>query len=195
MAIRNPFLTSKSSKPGKPPMSLKERFSALKNLPGFLKLIWQTSPGMTLANIFLRIVRSVIPLLTLYVAKLIIDEVIRLTQTKGNDDLDYLFTLVAIEFGLAILSDVLNRATALLDSLLGDLFSNATSIRLMNHAATLDLQQFEDATFYDKLERARRQTLSRTILMSQVLSQMQDAVTLFFLAIGLVAFNPWLIVL
>ena len=65
----------------------------------------------------------------------------------------------------------------------------------MKHAAILDLEQFEDPVFYDKLERARQQTTGRTILLSQVLSQVQDLITMGFLAAGLIFFNPWLIVL
>jgi len=65
----------------------------------------------------------------------------------------------------------------------------------MKHAANLDLEQFEDPIFYDKLERARQQTTGRTILLSQVLSQVQDLITMGFLAAGLVLFNPWLIAL
>ena len=181
--------------PDKAPLTLQERFQALKNIPAFLQLIWRTNPRMAFANIFLRLIRSAIPLGTLYLAKLIIDEAIRLAQTPGDQNSSYLLTLVALEFGLAILSDVLNRGTALLDSLLGDLFSNRTSVRLMQHAATLDMAQFEDSVFYDKLDRARRQTLSRTILMSQVLGQLQDIITMAFLSVGLIAFNPWLILL
>ena len=179
----------------KPPLSLKERVSALKNLPGFLKLIWHTSPKMAFVNILLRIIRAAIPLATLYIGKLIIDEVVHLAKTPETLELNYLFLLIGLEFGLAIISDLLNRATALLDSLLGDLFANQSSINLMEHAATLDLDQFEDATFYDKLERARRQTLSRTVLMTQVLGQAQDIITMLFLSVGLIAFNPWLILL
>jgi ATP-binding cassette subfamily B protein len=178
-----------------PRASLKERVSALRNIPAFLHLIWQTSPAMAAGNISIRIVRAAIPLAMLQVARLIIDEVVLLSQHSGQYSHSHLFTLVAIEFGLAILSDLLNRGSALLDSLLGDLLANSTSIKLMEHAASLDLDQFEDATFYDKLERARRQTLSRTILMAQVLGQLQDAITLGFLAVGLLTFNPWLIVL
>ena len=82
-----------------------------------------------------------------------------------------------------------------MDGLLGDLFSNHTSIKIMSHAATLDLDQFENSNFYDKLERARQQTIGRTILLSQVLSQVQDMVTMAILAAGLLAFNPWLFLL
>jgi ATP-binding cassette subfamily B protein len=65
----------------------------------------------------------------------------------------------------------------------------------MEHAATLDLDQFEDSEFYDKLERARQQTIGRTILLSQLLSQVQDIITMAFLLVGLMAFNAWLILL
>ncbi len=174
--------------------SFKERFSALTNLPRFFKMVWQTSPLLTLANGLLRIVRSALPVAFLYVGKLIIDQVVLLGQGSGGDTA-YLWGLVALEFGLAMLSDALGRATSLIDGLLGDLFANNTSIRIMQHAALLDLEQFEDSRFYDKLERARQQTAGRTILLAQVLSQVQDLITIGFLAAGLVVFNPWLILL
>ncbi|HEV8284390.1 MAG TPA: ABC transporter ATP-binding protein [Chitinophagaceae bacterium] len=175
-------------------VSLKERFSALGNLPRFFNLVWKTSPSLTIINALLRIIRSAIPVAILYVGKLIIDQVIQLGRGSGSDH-NYLWQLVAIEFALAILSDGLSRATTLVDSLLGDLFSNYTSIQIMQHAAILDLDQFEDSNFYDKLERARQQTIGRTILLSQVLSQVQDLITMGFLAAGLIIFNPWLILL
>ena len=150
---------------------------------------------MTIGNLLLRLIKSAIPLAMLYVGKLIIDEVIRLIDVTGERDLSYLWVLVAVELGLAISSDLINRGITLLDSLLGDLFSNRTSVMLIEHAAKLDLTQFEDATFYDKLERARRQTVTRVVLMTQVLSQVQDMVTIGFLSVGLIAFNPWLILI
>jgi ATP-binding cassette subfamily B protein len=101
------------------------------------------------------------PVTLLYVGKLIIDQVVALNNSAGN--LQELWQLVALEFALALLTDGLNRMINLTDSLLGDLFSNYTSIRIMKHAATLDLDQFEDSVFYDKLERARQQTVGRTI--------------------------------
>ena len=176
------------------PLTLKERMAALRNLPAFFKLVWQTSHWMTLVTSVLRILRSAMPLALLYVGKLIIDEVVRLNHTHVLGT-HHLWVLVATELALAVLTDALSRAITLMDSLLGDLFSNHTSIKIMEHAATLDLDQFEDSVFYDKLERARQQTVGRTILLSQVMSQVQDLITMGFLAVGLMAFNPWLIVL
>jgi ATP-binding cassette subfamily B protein len=140
-------------------------------------------------------VKSAIPVAVLYVGKLIIDQVVQVSHSKPGISHTYLWKLVIIEFLLAILSDVLNRAITLIDSLLGDLFSNHTSIKIIAHAATLDLDQFENSEFYDKMERARQQTVGRTILLSQVLGQLQDTITMGFLAAGLMTFNPWLIVL
>lgn len=174
--------------------TFKEKFDALGNLPRFFKLVWQTHKGYTILDGALRIVRSALPVSILYVGKLIIDQVVTISRTHSTDH-TFLWELVAAEFALAILSDALGRATLLVDSLLGDLFSNHTSVKIMEHAATLDLDQFEDSEFYDKLERARQQTIGRTVLLSQVFAQVQDLITMFFLAAGLMAFNPWLILL
>ncbi|MDB5285162.1 MAG: transporter ATP-binding protein [Mucilaginibacter sp.] len=186
---------SGKGKANPPKLTFKERLAALRNLPEFFKLVWQTSPWMTICSFILRIVRSALPLAILYVGKLIIDQVVFLSRSHDTQSHDRIWQLVALEFGLAILSDALSRGITLMDSLLGDLFSNSTSIRIMAHAATLDLDQFEDSVFYDKLERARQQTTGRTVLLSQIMSQVQDLITMGFLAAGLMVYNPWLILL
>lgn len=174
--------------------NIRERVQALGNLPSFLREVYQTSPALTISNTFLRLLRSAIPISILYIGKLIIDEVLHLSTDKLLT-FNYLYVLIGTEFGLMIISDLLARGIGLTDSLLGDLFANRTSIKLMEHAASLDLAQFEDATFYDKLERARQQTSGRTALLSQILAQGQDLISMGLLLVGLITFNPWLIVL
>jgi ATP-binding cassette subfamily B protein len=109
--------------PGLPPQSIRERVGALRNLRPFLKLIWQTSPTITVTVIALRIVRALLPVATLYVGALIIDAVVKLAQSPpagatleqwmASGKLDPLVTLLLLEFGLAVLSDVLGRVVAL----------------------------------------------------------------------------------
>ena len=94
-----------------------------------------------------------------------------------------------------MLADILGRVVSLIDSLLSERVSNASSVRLMEHAATLDLEDFEDAEFQDQLERARRQTSGRMTLMGQMFGQAQDIVTVASFAAGLIVYAPWLIVL
>lgn len=172
----------------------REQLQALRRIPPYLRLIWKTSPKMAAATVLLRLLQSVLPTAILYVGKLIIDEVVRLLEVRG-DDLSYLWSVVALELGLALATDLLSRGTTLLDGLLTDLISNQTSVDIMRHAATLDLYQFEDAEFYDKLERARRQTTGRSVLLGQLLAQFQSTVTLVILGVSVAAFNPWLILL
>ena len=187
-----------------PQLNLRERFSALRNIPPFLREIWATSKAMTLATIAIRLVRAFLPIAMLYLGKLIIDEAVRLialdvpldlASAWQGGQLDHLLTLLLAEFGLAILSDLLGRLTSYVDTLLSERFTNATSIRLMEHAATLDLEDFEDAELQDKLDRARRQTMGRMNLMGQLFGQAQDAITVVSFAAGLLVYAPWLIVL
>src|SRR5437773_9156353 len=103
--------------------------------------------------------------------------------------------LVGLELGIAVVGEGLARLSSLLESLLGDLFANRLSVRLMQHAGTLDLAQFEDADTYDHLERARRQTVGRIGLFAMLLATAQDLITLTSLAAVLLVQLPWLLLL
>jgi ATP-binding cassette subfamily B protein len=180
-------MRAKTSTAAAVPLTWKERIKALGNLPRFFRLVWETSPRIMLANMVLRIGRSAIPVAILYVGKLIIDQVVGLAAGPGGAG-----HLATGGGGLAQgAHGVGGHGGGFLPGLgLGEKFSNFTSIRIMEHAAGLDLDQFEDSTFYDKLERARQQTSGRTVLLSQVLGQVQDLISMAFLAVALMAFNP-----
>ena len=60
----------------------------------------------------------------------------------------------------------------------------------MEHAATLDLEDFEDANLQDKLDRARRQVAGRRSLLTQLFGQAQDMITIISFAVGLLATHP-----
>ena len=158
-----------------------------------MRLVWETQPAYTVAMIVLRFVRSGVPVATLWIGKLIIDEVITLAQHGGSTH--QLWMLVAIEMAIAAGGELLARASALVEGLLGDLFTNRISIRIMEHAATLDLHQFEDPAFYDHLERARQGTTGRIALLTQLLGMGQSVLTLASLSVALAAQAPWLLLL
>jgi len=168
-------------------------------------MVWRASPGLLLITLMLRVIRAVLPVAALWFGKLIIDEVVRLSALSdgpatlsgwaSSGEITLLAIYVGAEFALAVLSDLLSRIGGLVDSLLSERLTMSSSIRLMEHAATLDLEDFEDAEFQDKLERARRQSSGRMPLLSQLMGQIQDVLTVVTFAGGLVVFNPWLIVL
>ena len=70
--------------PSQAPTSIRERVGALRNLPPFLKLVWQTSPAVSVAVIVLRLVRALLPVATLYVGALIIDAVASSSTRRGS---------------------------------------------------------------------------------------------------------------
>src|SRR5919109_1736338 len=181
-----------------PPPTWGERLEALKHVPPLIKLVFQTHRGYTAAIPVLRVVRSFIPVAVLWIGKLIIDGVIAggaAVRAGQTPEWWHLATLVGLELGIAVVGEGLARLSSLLESLLGDLFANRLSVRLMEHAATLDLSQFEDAEIYDHLERARRQTVGRIGLFTLLLGTAQDLITLISLASVLLIQLPWLLLL
>src|SRR4030095_2341650 len=178
---------------GKERPTFRERFAALQYIPPLLKLVWETHRGYTIAMAVLRLMRSGISVAMLWVGKLIIDAVV--ASRASGPTFPRLWRLVALEIAIVTANDILSRTSSLVESLLGDLFSNHTSVRLMEHAATLDLTHFEDPAFYDHLERARRQTTGRIGLLAQLLATPQDVLMLISLGAALVVFSPWLLTL
>ncbi|HVF41162.1 MAG TPA: ABC transporter ATP-binding protein [Gemmatimonadaceae bacterium] len=176
----------------KPP-TWRERIAALRYIPPMAKLIWRTHRGFTVGMMSLRLVRAFVPVATFWVGKLILDTVIAVRD--GTASYSDLWRYVALEVAIIVSAEFLARASSLVESLLSDLFSNDMSIRLMEHASTLDLAQFEDPTFYDHMERARRQTIGRIALLTQVVSMTQEALTLLTLGGVLIAYNPLLLLL
>ncbi len=188
-----------------PPRSVRDRLGALRNLPPFLVLIWRTSPGVAGAMIGLRLVRALLPIATLFVGKLIVDEVVLLGRMPdppagapawlASGLLTRLGLLLGAELLLALAADALGRAVSLLSQLLADQFSTDTSLLLMRQTAALDLAELEDSETQDRLERARRQASGRTGLIGTVFGQVQDLVTLLSFVVGIAAYAPWLILL
>src|SRR5579875_1867905 len=165
------------SKSAEPPRTWRERFEALRNVPPLLRMVWQTSPSLSICTVLLRSITALFPLATLWVSKLIIDLVVRAIRHQPFDHV-LIWKLLILELLLAVGADTLGRFISLVDSLLGDLFTNHVSIKLMQHADSLDLVSFEDPVFYDKMERARRQTTARLGMLASVAGMAQQLLTL-----------------
>ncbi|MEJ7759759.1 MAG: ABC transporter ATP-binding protein [Gemmatimonadaceae bacterium] len=186
-------MVSRGRRMNEKPPSWRERVAALRYVVPMMRLIWRTHRGYTASMLALRLVRAFVPVATFWVGKLILDTVIGIRA--GQATYDDLWRYVAMEIAIVVTGEILARASSLIESLLSDLFSNDMSIRLMEHAATLDLAQFEDPTFYDHMERARRQTVGRIALLTQVVSMTQDGITLLTLGGVLIAYSPWMLLL
>src|SRR5262249_43327516 len=101
--------------------------------------------------------------------------------------------LVGAEFGLACLTALWLRINSFCDSVLADRFIHHTSLRVMEHASTLDLASFEDSAFYDKMDRARVQSTDRTGLIREAGRAVQEVITMLSLAATIFLFSKWIV--
>jgi ATP-binding cassette, subfamily B, bacterial len=175
-------------------MGWRERIAALRNVPAVLKIVWDSGPGVVVFGLVSRLVAATLPVLLLWVAKLIIDRVVHAVSSHQAVDPRF-WWLVAAEFVLAVLTSVIARAIDYSDSLLTDKYTRHVSIEVMNHAASLDLIAYEDPVFYDRLERARVQATDRLGMIQQIGRLIQQAITTLTLSISILVFSPWLMLL
>ncbi len=190
--MARPLLKSITDKEEK--TSVKDSFKALRTIPRFFREIYRSSPKLFFVNTLSRLINAFTPVVILWVGKMIIDEII-LQVSLEDKDFTFLWNLVIIEFCVAVLSDLLGRLINLTDGLLGDLYSNMSSEKIIRKTAELTIAQLEDPEFYDKLERARTQTNSRVDLMTNALGQAESLISMISLIAGLVYFEPILILI
>jgi ATP-binding cassette, subfamily B, bacterial len=171
-----------------------ERISALRNVPAVLKIVWDSGPWVVVFGLVSRLFSSTLPAFLLWITKLIIDSIVHAVSTHQPVRPGF-WWLVVVEFGLAVLNSILIRATDYSDSLLADKYTRYVSIRVMNHAASLDLQAYEDPVFYDRLERARVQATDRLAMIQQIGRLVQQTITTITFSISIMLFSPWLMLL
>src|ERR1700691_3768522 len=171
-----------------------ERISALRNVPAVLKIVWDSGPGVVVFGLVSRVFASLMPVGLLWITKLIIDNInyaVHAHQTVRPG----FWWLVAAEFTLAVLNSTLLRSIDYSDSLLADKYTRYVSIRVMDHAASLDLIAYEDPVFYDRLERARVQATDRLVMIQAIGRLVQQAITTITLSVSIMFFSPWLMLL
>jgi len=171
-----------------------ERISALRNVPAVLKIVWDSGPLVVVFGLVSRLFSSVLPVFLLWITKLIIDGIVHAVSTHQPVRHGFWWLVVA-EFALAVLNSILIRATDYSDSLLADKYTRYVSIRVMNHAASLDLQAYEDPVFYDRLERARVQATDRLAMIQQIGRLVQQTITTITFSVSIMLFSPWLMLL
>jgi ATP-binding cassette, subfamily B, bacterial len=150
-----------------------------------LHLVWRSSPAMTVALGVLTLVGGLVPLGVAYAGKRIVDAVVAHAP-------DATLRWVAFELALVVALALVQRGLGLVRSLLGARLGIDINVTILEKAQALDLRYFEDADFYDKLTRARREASSRPIaLITESFGLVQSIITLAGYAALLVRFSGW----
>ncbi|MGC2446291.1 MAG: ABC transporter ATP-binding protein [Candidatus Sulfotelmatobacter sp.] len=172
----------------------RDRLTALRNVPAVLRFVWESGRSVVILGLVARVIASLLPPALFWVSKLIIDAIFRIVTTHqpiGHN----LWWLVAAEFALAVSTGLVGRLIDYSDALLAGKYTNHISVRVMEHAASLDVMAYEDPVFYDRLERARVQATDRLYMIQAIGRLIQQVITTITLSISIMVFSPWLLLL
>ena len=172
----------------------RDRLSALRNVPTVLQFVWESGRAVVVLGLVARVIASLLPPALFWVSKLIIDNIFRIVTTHQAIS-SRLWWLVAVEFAIAVSMGLVGRLIDYLDALLAGKYMNHISVRVMEHAASLDLLAYEDPVFYDRLERARVQATDRLYMIQAIGRLIQQVITTITLSISIMVFSPWLLLL
>ncbi|MEX0965289.1 MAG: ABC transporter ATP-binding protein [Pseudohongiellaceae bacterium] len=164
-----------------------------------LEIVWSTSAKLTIVMALTTVVAGVLPAAIASVGGLFVDVVSNAFQDNGsnaeqirNDALFYVF----VEAGLVVLMTGAQRVNTICQSILRVLLGNKINVMILEKALTLELAHFEDAEYYDKLVRARREASSRPLsLVIKTFDLFRDIIALLTIGIWLFQFSPYAVLL
>jgi ATP-binding cassette, subfamily B, bacterial len=164
-----------------------------------LSLVWSTNKSLSVSLALLTLLAGVLPAGIAYVGAQIVDAVIHaadLHRRTGTTFLTDVVRYVALEALLVAVTAMAQRGISLSQSLLRAQLGQRVNVMILEKALTLDLTQFEDSEFYDKLTRARREASSRPLsLVMRTFALLQNAVSLISFGGLLFRFSPWAVAL
>ncbi len=180
------------SPPGAPdPLSLKGFFGVFRYSRRAIELVWSTNRALSLALGALTLLAGVLPASIGYLTSLIVDAVVAAIRSGGTDT-SRVVTLVILEGALVAAMAAAQRGLSLSQSLLRVQLGQRVNEMILEKALTLELSQFEDSEFYDKLTRARREASSRPLsLVMRTFGLAQNAIQLVSYGVVLARFSPW----
>ncbi len=164
-----------------------------------IELVWTTSRPLTAALAVLTLMAGVLPAAIAGIGAWIVDAVVdAVTAVRGGAAADAWPALefVALEGVLVALLAATQRGISFCQSLLRAQLGQRVNVMILEKAVTLELRHFEDADFYDKLTRARREASSRPLsLVMRTFGLAQNVVSLLSYGTLLSQFSPWAVVI
>jgi len=174
---------------------VREFWVAMRNTPEAFRLVWAASRPAALLEMGLTLVAAALPAAQAWAGKLIIDAIVSALD-RGLDPatgLRQVLPYLALEFGLLLISSLTSQARSLTNRILQSQLTNHVNSLIIRKAISLDLQFFENPSFYDTLQNARRQADTSALnIVNSTLQMAQQALTLVSLVALLLRFSPWL---
>ncbi len=177
-------------------LTLRQIGASFASLPRVLRLVWNVNPLQTALLALLYLTQGFLPVATAWASKLLIDAVVAAIVRGGkHGTLTPVIWYVGLQFAIQGLSSLLSTLSNITQQLLQEKTTYAVQLMVMEKANTLDLSYFEDATFYDKMQRAQKEATSRPIgMISNTFGMGQTVVTLLSMLVVLAQLSWWVAV-
>jgi ATP-binding cassette subfamily B protein len=164
-----------------------------------IEIVWRASPALTIVMALATLFAGLLPAAIAWVGQLIVDAVVTAIQSEGelrelakSDLLRY----VLMEAGLVVLMTGALKINSVCQSILRVLLGNEVNVMILEKALTLELSNFEDSEYYDKLVRARREASSRPLsLVIATFDLIRDGISLVSYGFLLWQFSVWAVLL
>ncbi|MDZ7789943.1 MAG: ABC transporter ATP-binding protein [Xanthomonadales bacterium] len=159
-----------------------------------LELVWATSRLLTLALATLTVIAGLLPAAIAWVGKELVDSVV-LAIEHGQMGPAIWFWL-SLEALLVAVMAATQTALSIANNLLRAQLGQRVNVMILEKAQSLELAQLEDAEFYDRLTRARREASSRPLaLVQKTFGVIQNGIAILSFSGLLLAFSPWAVLL
>ena len=164
-----------------------------------MRIVWDTSAPLMIAMALTTLIVGLLPAAIASVGGLFVDAVAGALGSAGaaaEVARSEALTFVYIEVGLVLLMTAAQQANTVCQTVLRVLLGNKINVMILEKALTLELAHFEDAEYYDKLVRARREASSRPLsLVTKTFDLLRNVISLIAIGVFLFQFSPYAVLL
>ena len=156
-----------------------------------VELVWQSTPTWTIASIIFLVLQGILPLVSLYLTKLIIDSI---TAALGNsaqgDSWKKIVVLIILGALVALLNDLCRSLTNFVSEAQSQIVNHYVQNLLHAKSIEVDLEYYENPQYYDSLHRAQAQAIHRpTLILNQLIKTGQSTISLGAIAFLLLSLH------
>ena len=173
-------------------MTLKDQFQRLLHLRRAVRLVWQSAPGWTLANLVLYVVQGVLPLASLYLTKLMVDAVTASLRSPTSHFSRVLWLILGLG-GVALAGALCGSLAALVGEVQGQAVTDHVQSLIHAQSVGVDLAYYENAQYYDTLHRAQQEAPYRPAHIVNGLAQAGQSGLALLALTGLLFKLHWLV--
>ena len=163
----------------------------IRTLQHAVKLVWQSSPLWTIFSLVFLFIQGLLPLLSLYLVKLIVDTITNsLATTEPTQTFRQLLILILIAGVAVLFQNICQSLSGLTQIAQSQIVIDHIYNQIHSQSIAVDLEYYENSQYYNALHRAQQQASHIPPRILQHLVQIaQSAISLIALATLLISLH------